>query len=1382
MRSWRSLRVGFGVLIAAAAWVSPVWAQTDPVASYAFDEISGTTASDATGNGRTGTVRSGTWTTDGYFGGGLTFNGTNTWVTVADHASLDLRTAMTLEAWVRPTALSGWRTVVMKEAAGQLAYTLYAHDDVPRPAAYVNGGLASETTVAGTSGLPLNTWTHLATTYDGTMLRLYVNGVEVSARPLTAQITATSKPLRIGGNSVWGEYFRGTIDEVRIYARALTAAQIQADMATPVGGVPDSTPPEVSVTAPVSGTVVNGTISLTASASDNIGVAGVKFLVDGNLVGSEDTTSPYAVQLDSRSLSNGAHVITASARDAAGNVTTSANVDVTASNPPLLVLVTPAPGASVSGPQVNVTYTEAGDLTGVDHVHFVLDSGPVVMDLTMDGNYSFANVAPGPHTLNGWLVHADHSKIDGSDAAPRSFVVTAPDTTVPQVTISAPAGGASVTGTIQVTATATDDVGVAGVLFLLDGSPLGSEDNSSPYAVSWNTGTIAAGTHVLTASARDAAGNLGASAPVTVTVVNPNDPAAVGQWAAPFDLGIVAINTVLLHTGSVLMASGSFSGSSFPERLWNPVTNSFADVPNGRTNLFCAGQSQLADGRILFIGGHDITNGILGDAGANIFDPVSQTWSAAPNMSSRRWYPTATTLADGRVLATSGGTTCLTCIADTPEVYDPRTNKWSSLTSARLSVPYYPFMYQLPDGRVLDAGANEQTVATRALNVASGAWTTIDPVIVDGHSSVMYRPGEILKSGTATDSGGTVPVTSTAYVLNMNAPTPQWRQVSPMAFPRAFHNLVSLPTGDVLAVGGGTQADGYDVNKAVMEAELWSPTTESWSTMARMSVPRLYHSTGLLLPDGRVLSAGSGMDGPAVNQTRGQIYSPPYLFRGPRPAITGAPELIPYAANFAIDTPDAPAISSVALVRPGAVTHSFNEDQRYVPLTFTAATGQLQVSAPANGNVAPPGYYMLFIVANGVPSVATWVRLPGPGEDIQPPSTPSGVAAISATGGVSLSWNAATDDTGVIAYNVHRGTTSGFAPSAANRVARVSGTSYFDFVPSGTYYYRVTAEDAAGQVSTPSIEVSGFAFADVTAPTVSITSPSAGATVSQTVNIAASAADDVGVASVQFNVDGAALTPTDMAPPFSVAWLTTGAANGPHSLTAVARDNAGNATESAPVTVTVSNTAVPAGLVAAYGFDEGAGATAVDASGNGNSGSIAGATWVTTGKFGAALRFNGTSGMVSVADAATLDLTNRLTLEAWVQPTAEGGWRTVILKERPSGLVYSLYGDENNTGPAGYLTISGDKSVTSTGALPLNAWTHIAFTYDGATMRLYVNGVQVKSRAQTGSTAVSSGMLRIGGNTVWGEYFAGLIDEVRLYNRALSAAEIQADMNTAVTH
>jgi hypothetical protein len=139
---------------------------------------------------------------------------------------------MTVEAWVRPTSGSGWRTVVLKEDAGGLAYALYSATTASRPAVYVHTNVDVE--LNGTAAVPLNTWTHLAVTYDGSTLRMFVNGVQVSSRALTGSMPATSSPLRIGGNSVWGEYYRGLIDEVRIYNRALTGAEIQTDMNTPI--------------------------------------------------------------------------------------------------------------------------------------------------------------------------------------------------------------------------------------------------------------------------------------------------------------------------------------------------------------------------------------------------------------------------------------------------------------------------------------------------------------------------------------------------------------------------------------------------------------------------------------------------------------------------------------------------------------------------------------------------------------------------------------------------------------------------------------------------------------------------------------------------------------------------------------------------------------------------------------------------------------------------------------------------------------------------------------------------------------------------------------------------------------------------------------------
>jgi hypothetical protein len=310
---------------------------------------------------------------------------------------------------------------------------------------------------------------------------------------------------------------------------------------------------------------------------------------------------------------------------------------------------------------------------------------------------------------------------------------------------------------------------------------------------------------------------------------------------------------------------------------------------------------------------------------------------------------------------------------------------------------------------------------------------------------------------------------------------------------------------------------------------------------------------------------------------------------------------------------------------------------------------------------------------------------------------------------------------------------------------------------------------------------------DVNAPSVSITSPAGGSTVSGTVGLSASASDDVGVAGVQFRVDGVNVGVEVTSSPYAYSWDSTSAANGSHVLSAVARDAAGNVGSSS-VSVTVSNAAPPAppgpavpGLVAGWGFNEGTGMSAADASGKGHAGTVSSTSWSSAGRFGGALSFNGSSSWVTVADANDLDSTSALTLEAWVRPTALGtAWRTVVFKERSGGMVYSLYANQDTGRPVGQLWLTSERNAVGSAGLALNAWSHLASTYDGSNLRLYVNGALVSTTPVSGSLAASTGVLRIGGNGVWPEWFAGLIDEVRVYNRALSASEIQSDMNTAV--
>lgn len=449
----------------------------------------------------------------------------------------------------------------------------------------------------------------------------------------------------------------------------------------------------------------------------------------------------------------------------------------------------------------------------------------------------------------------------------------------------------------------------------------------------------------------------------------------VGQWSGPFDWPIVSVHMALLPTGRVLASDGQTAGND--ARVWDPTTNSFSAVPV-QDNIFCNGAAALGDGRLLVAGGH--ISGHTGLNHTNLFDPFSQTWSSGPAMTFGRWYPTVTALPDGRMLVTSGETTCDGCIASTPEVYNPATNSWAQLTNASLNVPYYPHMFVLPDGQVVNTSTGEAPVPTRVLNVQTQTVTTVDLSMPDGGSAVMYRPGKFLKTGTSVDPDQAVRSSAaTAYVLDMTQGSPAWAQVPSMNFARTYHTMVLLPDGNVLVTNGGPTTDAIGVSSAVLQAEMWSSGTQTFTKLASMVSPRLYHSTALLLPDARVLVSGggrfNGVNEP-TDQLNSEIYSPPYLFKGARPVISAAPATIQYATSFSITTPDASQITSAALIRLGAVTHAFDQNQRYVPLTFQQATGGLTVQSPSSANLAPPGYYMLFIVnSTGVPSVASIVKV-----------------------------------------------------------------------------------------------------------------------------------------------------------------------------------------------------------------------------------------------------------------------------------------------------------------------------------------------------------------------------------------------------------------------
>ncbi|HEY2556778.1 MAG TPA: galactose oxidase-like domain-containing protein [Diaminobutyricibacter sp.] len=694
--------------------------------------------------------------------------------------------------------------------------------------------------------------------------------------------------------------------------------------------------------------------------------------------------------------------------------------------------------------------------------------------------------APSTVTINDTAPTADRWNLSLIEILPAGTGST--DTTAPTVAMTSPAAGATVSGTVTVSAAASDDVGVASVAFTLDGSPLGAVLTSAPYSLPWDTTSVVGGSHTLVATARDAAGNTGTSAPITVTVSNAADPSVVGSWGPVVPWPEVSIHAALTNTGKILTWMGDFSQGG-QQYLLDPTTGNYTQVPDAAVDLFCAGQAVLADGRIAVIGG-TATQGGLGIKNVNAFDPVTSTWEPLAPMNYPRWYPTGTTLGDGRVLVTSGSDTTSTDLVQVPEVYNPPTDSWTSLPGATKLIPYYPFMYQLPDGRILQNGASEDPTGTQVLDMSTLQWTTIDSRVLDGASVTSYAPGKFLKAGTASDGGFSGQSAKTAYTLDMNQPNPTWQPTASMAFARSFVNLTTLPDGNVLATGGSTDKSGQNESLAVKPAELWHPSTGTWSTVASLTAPRLYHSVALLLPDGRVFVSGGGGDTGVTNEENYQIYSPPYLFKGARPTITAAPSTVQYNSTAFVKTPDAAGIQSVMLVRTGSITHGFDQNTRSIPLSFTQTTGGLNVQMPVNGNAAPPGYYMLFIVNGaGVPSVAAMTRFPAPYEDTQAPSAPGTLTATSGTGQVGLAWGAATDNVGVAKYDIYRSTTAGFTPAAGNRIAQVAApaTAYTDpGLLAGTYYYRVIAEDAQHNLGPASNEASATVTTSGTYRTITV--------------------------------------------------------------------------------------------------------------------------------------------------------------------------------------------------------------------------------------------------------------------------------------------------------
>jgi hypothetical protein len=514
------------------------------------------------------------------------------------------------------------------------------------------------------------------------------------------------------------------------------------------------------------------------------------------------------------------------------------------------------------------------------------------------------------------------------------------------------------------------------------------------------------------------------------------DPAVVGSWTPPTPFRppgapgpYVAIHMTLLPNGMVLTWPHDYNyflkyrhaAPYTPDiMLWDPATNTYHALPVLPTNIFCSGSTFLPNGDLIILGGHGpsaIPTGGLqthyGNHFVEIYDYQTNTWSRGPNMAEGRYYGSAITLGNGEVIAVAGyneygGNDPLI------ELYTPGQG-WRSLSGATTQAfpDWYPHIYQLSNGLVFGANPGRHTFFINP-DGAGQIWQG-PPMNYPRRyysASVMYAPDQIIAiggdaaRGEPPTGGSSRDITNTAETINLDSPNPSWQYTGSMRHHRFLENATLLPDDTVLVTGGTSQQDdanGNALRGAVYAAELWNPKTGQWTTMSSMRVPRLYHSTALLLPDGRVLVAGGG-EPESTGEAKGtvhqnmQIFSPPYLFRGPQPVISSAPASATYGQAIPVTSPDAASITAVNLIRLGSTTHDFNMTQRIVSVPFTrGADGTLELQMPTNPNDAPPGPYMLFLLNNlGVPSHASMMFLNGS-------STSSG-PVYSANGGGGGGW------------------------------------------------------------------------------------------------------------------------------------------------------------------------------------------------------------------------------------------------------------------------------------------------------------------------------------------------------------------------------------------
>ena len=1491
-RSRRAFRVAvvapFVLLLFALAPARGQPAASGLVAAYAFQEGTGTATGDASGNGNGGSIGSATWTSQGKFGNALTFNGTDARVTIPDAPSLRLTNAMTLEAWVYPTTVtSAWRDVVYK---GDDNYYL-SGTSAPSGRPAVGGIFAGSYGEAyATANLPLNTWTHLAGTYDGGTLRLYVNGAEVASSAKSGALSTSSNPLQIGGDALYGQYFTGRIDEVRVYNTALSAAQVQTDMNTAIGGG-DTQPPTVSITAPANNAQVGGSVTVTADASDDTGVAGVQLVVDGTDYGPEDTTAPYSFTWDTRSTANGSHTLTARARDAAGNVSASTPVTVNVANtgtfqneilatgfnlptsiaflPDGRMLVAEEPGTIriLSPPYLQADPTPFLQLANVAQVTGANDG---LTNLTVDPNFATNHYFYVTYTLGNPVrtrISRFTANAAGTGTVAGSELVLYQDPGAAGIDHH---GGAVTFGNDgKIYFTTGDEVSTPGDAQLLT-SPRGKIHRINP------DGTVPTDNPFYDGNGPnvDSIWALGLRNPFRAFYDAPTGRLYVGDVGGnnyataveEIDLGARGANYAWPNCESSC-ASPPYTNPlySYPHNGRDAAVvsgfvyhgNQFPSAYQG--SFFFADYTQNWIKRLTFDANGNV-NGLFNfePPDGSLDGPYGDIVSLTEGTDGALYYVdigyddntgqlTQSKIRRIRFVTAGNQPPTAASSADTTSGPAPLAVNFSSAGSSDPEGQPLSYSWDFGDGTTSTA-ANPAHTYTQAgrytvrLTVSDGVNTDIaapltitvgsppTATILAPQDGLTFRGGDVISfSGSGTDAqDGTLPASAFTWNIDflhenhVHPGTPLTGVKSgTFTIPTTGHDFSGNTRYRIsLTV---TDSDGLTNTQSVI---IWPQKVNLTFDTAPSGLTLYLDGIAMTTPFVHDTLIGFNHTIEARNQTSGGTA---YTFQswsdgGAQSHTVVVPAAdASYLATFQSGTTGPPAPVAAYSFDEGSGTAVADSSGHGNGGTIGNATwtsaGKFGSALSFNGSNArvtvanAPSLQLsssLTLEAWVKPSTvsAAWRDVIYKGDDnyylsatsAQSPGVPAGGGIFNgaygeAYGSSALAANAwshlaLTYDGATLRLYVNGTQVGSTAETGAVRTStsplELGGDSlygqYFSGAIDEVRLYATTLTQA--QIQSDMTTAIGGGTGSDTQPPTAPSNLAATAGSSTQIDLSWTAAtDDVGVTGYRVErCQGSGCSNfSQVGTSGSTTFGDTGLAAGTtYRYRVRAVDLVGNLGPYSNVATATTQQGSGSTLVAAYGFSEGTGTSTADSSGAGNAGTLVNATWTTAGKFGTAVSFNGTNARVSIADSAKLHLTSGMTLEAWVYPTAVSrAWRDVIYKGKDNYYL-SATSSKASTAPAGGATIGKVVDVYGTKALPVNTWTHLAVTYDGAALRLFVNGTQVSSIAKTGTIRTSTQALELGGDSIYGQFFSGRIDEVRVFNAARTAAQVQSDMNTPV--